>query len=94
MRFTFLAFFACLGMAPGGIAAADAGRAVLLISIDGLRPDYVTDANRHGLKIPELRRLWAEGAHASSVRGVLPTITYPSHTTLVTGVSPAGPNQS
>jgi predicted AlkP superfamily pyrophosphatase or phosphodiesterase len=30
-----------------------------------------------------------EGAYASGVRGVLPTLTYPSHTTLLTGASPA-----
>lgn len=63
-------------------------RAVLLISLDGLRPDYVTQADRHGLKIPHLRRLMEEGIHAS-VRGVLPSVTYASHTTLVTGVAPA-----
>ena len=62
---------------------------VVLISIDGLKPDYVLDADKHGLKIPNLRRLVAEGAHASGVSGVLPTVTYPSHTTMVTGVAPA-----
>ena len=62
---------------------------VVLISIDGLKPDYVIDADKHGLKIPNLRRLAAEGAHASGVTGVLPTVTYPSHTTMVTGVAPA-----
>lgn len=62
---------------------------VVLISIDGLKPDYVLEADKHGLKIPNLRRLVAEGAHASGVTGVLPTITYPSHTTMVTGVAPA-----
>ncbi len=62
---------------------------VVLISIDGLKPDYVLDADKHGLKIPNLRRLAAEGAHASGVTGVLPTVTYPSHTTMVTGVAPA-----
>jgi predicted AlkP superfamily pyrophosphatase or phosphodiesterase len=62
---------------------------VVLISIDGLKPDYVLDADKHGLKIPNLRRLVAEGAHASGVTGVLPTVTYPSHTTMVTGVAPA-----
>lgn len=62
---------------------------VVVISIDGLRPDYVLEADRHGLKIPNLRRMLAEGSHASGVRGVVPTVTYPSHTTLVTGVSPA-----
>jgi predicted AlkP superfamily pyrophosphatase or phosphodiesterase len=62
---------------------------LVVISIDGLRPDYVLEADRYGLKIPNLRRLLAEGAHASGVAGVLPTVTYPSHTTLVTGVWPA-----
>jgi len=62
---------------------------VVLISIDGLKPDYVLEADKHGLKIPNLRRLSAEGAHASGVTGVLPTVTYPSHSTMVTGVAPA-----
>jgi len=62
---------------------------VLMISIDGMRPDYVTDADTHHLKIPNLRRILTEGAHASGVNGVLPTVTYPSHTTLITGVWPA-----
>ena len=65
------------------------GSALLLISIDGLRPDYVLQADAHGLKIPHLRRILREGAHASGARGVLPTVTYPSHTTIVTGVWPA-----
>src|SRR6267142_1324767 len=60
---------------------------VVLISIDGLKPDYVLDADKHGLKIPNLRRLVAEGAHATGVTGVLPTVTYPSHTTMVTGTA-------
>ena len=62
---------------------------VVLISIDGLNPDYVLEADRHGLKIPNLRRFVKEGAFASAVTGVMPTVTYPSHTTLVTGVAPA-----
>lgn len=62
---------------------------LVLISIDGLKPDYVLNAEKYGLKIPYLRRILAEGAHANGVTGVLPTVTYPSHTTLVTGVSPA-----
>ena len=62
---------------------------VVLLSIDGLKPDYVLDADRHGLKVPNLRRLVAEGAYATGVTGVAPTVTYPSHTTLVTGVAPA-----
>jgi predicted AlkP superfamily pyrophosphatase or phosphodiesterase len=61
----------------------------VLISIDGLKPEYVLAADAHGLKIPNLRGLVARGAHATGVVGVVPTVTYPSHTTLVTGVAPA-----
>jgi predicted AlkP superfamily pyrophosphatase or phosphodiesterase len=62
---------------------------VILISIDGLKPEYVLDADAHGLKIPALRRFLREGAYSTGVHGVVPTVTYPSHTTLITGVSPA-----
>lgn len=62
---------------------------VVMISIDGLKPDYVLHADEHGLKIPHLRRFLKEGAFAAGVKGVVPTVTYPSHTTLVTGVSPS-----
>ena len=51
---------------------------VLMISIDGLRPDYVTQADQHGLKIPHLRKFVTEGAYADGVIGVVPTITYPT----------------
>ena len=64
-------------------------RALLVISIDGMRPDYISAADQHGLKIPNLRRISETGAHARGVRGVLPTVTYPSHTTLMTGVWPS-----
>ncbi len=68
---------------------AYAQRPVLMISIDGMRPDYVTKADLHHLHVPNLRRFVTEGAYADGVVGVVPTLTYPSHTTLVTGVVPA-----
>lgn len=42
-----------------------------------------------GLRIPNLRRLQAEGSYAEGVVGVYPSVTYPSHTTIVTGRLPA-----
>ena len=63
-------------------------RGVLMISIDGLVPSYVIEADRYALRIPVLRRLLRDGAHAAGVRGVLPAVTYPNHTTLITGVTP------
>ncbi len=62
---------------------------VVLVSIDGLKPEYIQRADSLGLRIPTLRALAARGASALGVIGVLPTVTYPSHATLVTGVAPA-----
>lgn len=64
-------------------------RAVLLVSVDGLHPSYVFDADQLGLKIPTLREFVAEGAYATGVTGVTPTVTYPNHTSIITGVEPA-----
>jgi len=62
---------------------------VLMISIDGLKPEYITQADAHGMKIPWLRTLLRDGSYADGVVGIWPTITYPSHTTLITGVWPS-----
>lgn len=75
--------------APVVVQAEAARKPVLLISIDGLRPGDVLEADKRGLKIPNLRRFLKEGAYATGVTGNLPTVTYPSHTTLLTGVAPA-----
>lgn len=75
--------------AKGGLSQQRKSHPVVLISLDGLRPDFVFNADHYGLKIPNLRQMVQRGSYASGVGGVLPTVTYPSHTTLVTGVSPA-----
>jgi predicted AlkP superfamily pyrophosphatase or phosphodiesterase len=87
-RRNWLAALALLlsGSAWDHAARAQAGRVpVILLSIDGLKPDYVLEADKLGLKVPHLRRIVADGAYASGVTGVTPTVTYPSPTTLVTG---------
>src|SRR5450631_4420227 len=61
---------------------------LILVSIDGLKPEAILEAQSHGLKVPNLRALLADGVYATGVRGVLPTLTYPSHMTLMTGASP------
>jgi predicted AlkP superfamily pyrophosphatase or phosphodiesterase len=84
-RSRILPFLWLLWVASMPVTAAP----LLVISIDGMRPDYVSRADEHGLKIPHLRKMMKEGAYAQDVLGVTPTVTYPSHTTLVTGVAPA-----
>jgi predicted AlkP superfamily pyrophosphatase or phosphodiesterase len=80
---------AALLMAVSLVSAQTAQRGLMMVSIDGMRPDYVTAADEHHLKIPNLRQIAKTGASATKVIGVLPTVTYPSHTTLVTGVWPS-----
>jgi predicted AlkP superfamily pyrophosphatase or phosphodiesterase len=61
----------------------------VLVSVDGLDHRYLKQADQLGLKIPNLRRLIREGTWADGVVGEVPTITWPSHTTMLTGVPPA-----
>ena len=80
-----LALFAVSGVAQ----TTSAPPPVVMISIDGMKPEYVTQADAHRLKIPVLRAFLTQGTYAEGVVGVVPTVTYPSHTTMVTGVWPA-----
>jgi predicted AlkP superfamily pyrophosphatase or phosphodiesterase len=79
---------AALLLAAAAAQSAPAA-SVLMISVDGMKPEYVLQADAHGLKIPFLRSMLREGTYAEGVTGVWPTVTYPSHTTLLTGVTPA-----
>ena len=69
---------------PGGIPASD--RLVVLISVDGLAHYYFDDPK---CEMPTIRALAAEGARAKSMICSMPTVTWPNHTTLVTGTHPA-----
>src|SRR5687768_6858800 len=75
-------------LGAAAVAGAQEPRHVVMVSVDGLMADYYVQADALGLKVPTLRRLMQEGAWARGVTGVLPTVTYPSHTTLITGVPP------
>jgi predicted AlkP superfamily pyrophosphatase or phosphodiesterase len=83
----FLLSLALVSAALGVVAAQvrDDPR-VILISIDGLMPSSYTSPTSPATT---LRRLASEGIWSEGVTGVLPTVTYPSHTTLITGVDPA-----
>ncbi len=62
---------------------------VILISVDGMPPDYYTAPEKLGLRVPTLTMMKQNGAHAEGMEGVYPTVTYPQHTTMVTGLRPA-----
>lgn len=59
---------------------------LVMVSLDGLRGDALDDAS---VALPTLRGLVARGARVRRVRPVFPSVTWPCHTTLVTGVRPA-----
>lgn len=59
---------------------------VILISIDGFRPDFYKDKS---WPAPNMQKLMADGVYANGVNSVFPSVTYPAHTTLITGAMPA-----
>src|SRR5437773_821040 len=90
MRLHFLAFLALSACAATPTRPPAAGRRyAIVISIDGLMPDTYLAPDRLGLKVPTLRALAAAGLACDGARPVFPTVTYPNHTTIATGVPPA-----
>jgi predicted AlkP superfamily pyrophosphatase or phosphodiesterase len=58
-------------------------RHVVVISIDGLRPDAIAASGA-----ANLQRMMREGAYSLDARTIMPSRTLPSHTSMITGVSP------
>jgi predicted AlkP superfamily pyrophosphatase or phosphodiesterase len=77
----FLALFITTGQ-----LVAQTAKHVIFLTIDGFRPDFYLDSE---WQTPNLHMLMKDGAYAKGVNSVFPSMTYPSHTTLVTGVQPA-----
>jgi predicted AlkP superfamily pyrophosphatase or phosphodiesterase len=78
-----LALF-CLG---GGYASAQPARYVVLVTIDGFRPDFYRDPSWGAVN---LQQLAAGGVSADGVAPVFPSLTFPNHTTILTGLPSAG----
>ncbi len=75
--------------AIASLGAAPPEKHVIVVSIDGMLPDYYLSPEKYGLKIPTLRSWKAQGSYSTGALSVFPTLTYPSHTSMVTGVNPA-----
>jgi predicted AlkP superfamily pyrophosphatase or phosphodiesterase len=78
------AFLLGQGLASGAEPHRD--QCVILVSVDGLAGFYLDDPKAD---MPTLHRLAREGARAEGMTCSFPTVTWPNHTTLVTGVPPA-----
>lgn len=57
---------------------------VVVITLDGMRPDAITQATT-----PALMQLAKEGAATLKAQTVLPSLTLPAHTSMMTGLVPA-----
>jgi hypothetical protein len=77
--------FVLLALIAGSVLAA---QSLVVISVDGLDNRYLAEADQRGLKLPAIRKLMREGQYSEGVIGVAPTITWPSHTSIITGVDP------
>lgn len=86
MRCFFLFLAVTLGL---GCAARAPRPRVILVSIDGLWARDLQRADSAGVRLPTLDSLRAAGELAAGVIGSFPSVTYPSHTTMITGVPPA-----
>ena len=64
-------------------SAAKNGPIVVLITIDGFPARALKDPR---LPMPTLQRLIANGTHADAMIPINPTVTWPNHTALITGV--------
>lgn len=56
---------------------------VIVISVDGLRPDAIAE-----FEAETLLRLMAEGSHTLEAKTIEPSLTLPSHTSMLTGAEP------
>jgi len=82
-RFTVTVLLSLIGVFN---CFGQAAKHVIIISIDGFRPEFYKDPS---WPMPNLRKLAGGGVYADGVRGVFPSVTYPSHTTIITGAMPA-----
>jgi predicted AlkP superfamily pyrophosphatase or phosphodiesterase len=82
MRKVLILFSALL---TGAMVQAQTAKYVVMISVDGFRPNFYMDKS---WPAPNMQQMMEKGVYAEGVRGVFPTVTYPSHTTLITGVTP------
>lgn len=62
---------------------------VVLISIPGLGADFLSRSIQKGARIPNLEKSRLNGATASTLEGVYPSLIMPSHATILSGMLPA-----
>lgn len=76
----------CVLSVTGVAQQAKRGPMVVVISLDAFGQSFLDVPT---LQVPTLRSLMKSGAYAQGMRPVNPTVTWPNHTAMVTGVTPA-----
>ena len=76
---------AILPIEPARATEPHSDQCVILISVDGLANFYLDDPKAH---MPALHEQIRQGARANGTVCSFPTVTWPNHTTLVTGATP------
>jgi arylsulfatase A-like enzyme len=82
-----LAASALFGVYGSGLQAqqsVDHAHKVVVISLDAFGAESLQDPH---LPAPTLHKLMQEGAYATAMRPINPTVTWPNHTAMVTGVN-------
>lgn len=77
---------ASLITAAATTAAAQTAKHVILITIDGMRPEMITSDSMPTANLHQMRQ---QGLYIDHIKGVTPAATYPSHTTIITGAVPS-----
>jgi len=72
-----------LGSSAPSQPRASLSRNVVVISVDGLRPDAIDEYGA-----PTLQRLMREGSYSLAASTIFPSKTLPSHTSMLTGQPP------
>ena len=79
MRYLLIFFLAACQLNP-----KPNSKKVVLISIDGFRPEFYQDKK---FDAPLLKKLASKGVSSQGMISIFPSVTYPNHTTLITGVN-------
>ncbi len=63
---------------------------VLMICMDGVRPELIINAEKYNIKLPNLRSFMEEGSYSGEgLYTVFPALTYVCHASLMTGTNPS-----
>jgi predicted AlkP superfamily pyrophosphatase or phosphodiesterase len=68
------------------VSLAQPAKHIILISIDGFRPEFYLDSS---WPAPNMQQLKSKGVYVQKVKSVFPSFTYPSHVAMLTGALPA-----